>query len=109
MIVMGLLPLYLKPLTKNAMKKRFLKEKANFTNAKLQLDDDGFRISIRGIGEGIADWRGMSQWPEGNKVIILRSGLLMRIVPKSALDESELTEVRSLLTTKIGPLGVKRD
>jgi hypothetical protein len=108
MMVMGGLPLYIKPAVKRAMKKRFPKEVKNLTNATVQLDDTGYRTSIPGVGEGTADWRGISQWFEGDKVFVLRSGLLMRIVPKSALDDSERSELRSLLSEKIGPVGVTR-
>ena len=103
-----LLPLCIKPLQRRNFKKRFATDRTNLTDAHLVLDRSGYRSEVPGIGSGIAEWRGMSGWFEGEKVFMLRSGYHMRIVPKASLTEVQLEEVRSLLTEQIGPVGASR-
>ena len=89
-------------------RKRFLKERKNLTNVTVIIDEVGFHSDIPGIGGGVAEWAGMDGWQEGKKVIMLRSGLLMRLFPKSSLSETEMVDVRKLLARKLGPVGVMR-
>ena len=103
-IFLSLLPLW----KKWGFKKRFLTERQNLTNVNLIIDDSGYRANIPGIGEGVAEWGGMDGWQEGKSVIVLRSGLLMRLFPKAPLREAQIDEVRKLLTRKLGPVGVMR-
>ncbi len=104
-----LIALFLPFMQKSGFKKRFLKEKQNFTNARLVMDEMGYHLSIPGVGGGIAEWGGMDGWLEGKSVFLLRSGLLIRLFPKAPLDQTQLEEVRALLTEKLGPVGVMRN
>lgn len=96
-------------LQKWAFKKRFPKEKENLTNVRVQMDDDGYHVDIPGVGAGVAAWEPMRVWIEGPNVVMIRSGFLMRVFPKSALTDVEMQEARMLLTRKIGPVGVSRE
>jgi hypothetical protein len=106
LFVIPIVLLCILPLQKHAFKKRFQKEKANLTNAHLILDARGYHCNVPGVGSGTAEWSGISSWLEGELVFVLRSGYLVRIVPKAALTEAQLNEVRTLLTEKIGPVSV---
>ena len=83
--------------------KRYEKEKVNLTNAHLILDDVGYHTEVPGIGSGVAEWPGIQKWKEGASVFVLKSGFLMRVIPKSSLSPYEQHQVRDLLIAKLGP------
>ncbi len=103
-----LFPFWVIPLQRRAFRKRFVLEKQNLTNAHVWLDDSGYHIEVLGVGSGIAEWGSMSKWMEGKSVIILLTGLLMRIVPKAPLSQKELDGLRQLLMKQIAPAAVNR-
>ena len=100
--------LFAGPLRRRAFKQRYIKEQPNLTNVQVQIDDTGFRSDIPGIGSGFAEWPGVAKWMEGRSLFILRSGYLMRVVPKSALSPSEQEDLRKLLNSKVGPENTAR-
>lgn len=108
LFVISIVLLCILPLQKRAFKKRFLKERANLTNAHLTLDSRGYHCDVPGVGSGSAEWSGISSWLEGKLVFVLRSGYLMRIIPKADLVEAQQNEVRTLLAENVGPVGVSR-
>jgi hypothetical protein len=108
LFVLCFYPLWIIPLQRSGLKKRFVIEKRNLTDAHVQLDDNGYHVEVPNIGSGTAQWGGISKWVEGKVVIILLSGLLMRIIPKHPLSGPQLNELRQLLGKYIGPVGINR-
>ena len=105
---MGLLFLFLPILQKSTFKKRFKKESANLTNLRVELSSRGIFAEIPGRGSGMADWITIDTWIEGDQVFMLKSGLLMRVLPKRVFDDEQCNDLRNLLTSEVGGPGATR-
>lgn len=103
LIVLSAMPLWTPLLQRRAFKNRYQKEKVNMTDAHITIDASGFRCEVPGIGSGVAEWSGMSGWQEGKSVFMIRSGYLMRIVPKRALSSEEMQSLVQILSARIAP------
>jgi hypothetical protein len=102
-VIFCFFPLWNGLLRKMAFRKRFAKEKQSLTNAHVVVGHEGYRCDVPGMGSGITEWGAISGWLEGKTVFVLRSGYLMRIVPKSPLTEEQIESVRLLFAQEIGP------
>ncbi len=101
LFVMAVVVLSIGPLVRRGFAKRYEKEKINLTDARVLLDEVGYHSDVPGVGSGVAEWSGIQSWREGKHVFVLRSGYLMRILPKSALSAYEQHQVRELLAAKM--------
>jgi len=75
---------------------------------RVTIEDSGITLVV---GQNIARsaWSNYSAWTEINEVFlidILQSSCA--IIPKRAMSEEQIVELRALLTEKIGPMGVAR-
>jgi hypothetical protein len=95
--IIGILPY----LQRRGFRKRFEVESPNLTNAVMQFNGDGVRSTIAGRGEATLDWSTFSSWLEGKDVFMLMSGYTFLPIPKSALEKSQIEEVRDMLTANI--------
>ena len=101
LFVMAVVLICIGPLMRRGFAKRYEKEKSNLTNARIWLDDVGYHYDVPGIGAGVAEWAGIQTWREGEQVFMLRSGYLLRVLPKSALSPYEQHQVRELIAAKV--------
>lgn len=70
---------------------------------QLRIDEEGYSTVRPEFNECHMRWRCFTGWKEGKNVVVLGRGIQMCIVPKNALTEADVIELRSLLTDHIGP------
>ncbi len=64
--VMALVVLFIGPIQRRALQKRYLKERANLTNISVRIDQSGVHSKIPGQGFGFAEWPGVrGGWKAG--------------------------------------------
>ena len=68
---------------------------------QLRIDEEGYSTIRPHFNECHMKWRCFTGWKEGNNILVLGRGIQMCIVPKKALDESQLQELRHLLNTHL--------
>jgi hypothetical protein len=68
---------------------------------QLRIDDQGYSTVRPGFNECHMRWRCFTGWKEGKNVVVLGRGIQICIVPKNALDESQIQELRHLLHTHL--------
>jgi YcxB-like protein len=81
---------------------QFLKQPAAQGQRTGSFDGDGVKWQWEG-GTSVVEWKTYIRWMESkNEILICSSPIQCGIVPKRALNAEQLSELRTLLTQKIG-------
>ena len=88
-------------LSRRALKKRYLVERSGLTDIHVMLTEEGYRVVTASQGAGDIPWTGLSSYIESQSLFLLLQGFTFRAIPKRALDEGQITEVRRLITTHL--------
>ena len=76
---------------------------ANLGCERMSVDAGGIGTSTSGGSTTFSPWPQFKRWKEGKLVFTVNNGKAFRTIPKSAMNEMQIGEVRGILQTQIRP------
>ena len=87
--------------TNTNLQKKFKVAAPQISDMRVQIDNGGYRLDIPGKTNAVLYWPAFTSWLESAQVIVLLRGELMYPIPKSALDATQISELRNLCSQNI--------